>query len=388
MHEKNLLIISNNFPNHNNSYVKEIFVKEQLKFLKNYFDNVYVISPVAYGLERLRKTSYHDYQYDNVKVFFPKYLNFPFLYYFGRSLWIFFEVKAIRALVKRENFTFNLIHAHFTWPSGAVAVKLKSLYVVPVVITEHTSDSFHHAVRKNDVYWKNTLSTADAIIRVRGGDISLFDRMNVQKDKIHIVPNGFDAEKFFPMPLLQCRNKLGLPKNKKILLNVGNLYDPVKGHKFFIEAIGHIVKVRQDILGLIIGSGYLEKQLSELIEELQLTPYIHLIGSKPHPEIPFWINACDIFVLPSLNEGNPTVMFEALGCGKPFVGSNVGGIPEIIISEDFGLLVRPEDSEDLSEKILTALDKDWDTKIIVDYAEQFTWQHICQKIKNVYDDVL
>lgn len=387
MPEKNLLVISNNYPNVDNSYVGNIFVKEQINYIKNYFDNVYVISPVAYGMDRLRKTTQHNYHYDNVEVFFPKYVNFPFFYNYGRSIWISCETKAIISLINKENISFDLVHAHMTWPSGAVAVELKKRFYVPVIITEHTSVAFNEAIRNNDIYWKNTLNAADAIIRVRGCDIGLFEKINVPKTKIHIIPNGFDAKKFFPMPSPHCRNKLELPEHKKIILNVGNLYDPIKGHKFFIEAISNIVKIRQDILGIIVGSGYLEKQLRELIEELQLSPYVRLVGGKPFAEIPLWMNACDIFVLPSLNEGNPTVMFEALGCGKPFVGTRVGGVPEIITSDDYGLLVEPADPDDLARKILMALDREWDPKRILAYAEQYTWENIAKEIMVVYQKV-
>ena len=385
MPEKNLLVISNNFPNQDNSN-HGIFVKEQIKFLQVYFDKIYVFSPVAYGVERLRKTTFQNYHYDNVMVFFPKYFNFPFLYYFGRSVWVFLAVKAIGSLIKKEMITFDLIHAHFTWPSGAIAVEIKNKNNVPLVITEHSSATFHNAVHTNDRYWKNIFKNTDAIIRIRGGDVALFESMDVPKDKIHVIPNGFDAGKFFLMPIIQCRDVLGLPVDKKILLNVGNLY-PVKGHKFFIEAISRIVKVRQDILGIIVGSGDLEKQLRELIEELHLSPYIRLVGSKPHAEIPLWMNACDIFVLPSLNEGNPTVLFETLGCGKPFIGTRVGGVPEVIISDEYGLLVQPADSVELAEKILLALNREWDRENILRFAEQFTWEEIARKIREVYSQV-
>ena len=73
-----------------------------------------------------------------------------------------------------------------------------------------------------------------------------------------------------------------------------------------------------------------------------------------------------------MGEGNPTVMFECLGCGKPFIGTKVGGIPEIIVSDDYGLLCEPANSEDLAEKILIALDKEWDEEKIRNYAKQFT----------------
>jgi glycosyltransferase involved in cell wall biosynthesis len=113
-----------------------------------------------------------------------------------------------------------------------------------------------------------------------------------------------------------------------------------------------------------------------------------LAGGKPHDEIPLWMNACDLFVLPSLNEGNPTVLPEALGCGKPFVGTKVGGVPEVIASDDYGLLVEPADPEGLAEKILVALDREWDREMILAYAERYTWENIAKEIMGVYEQVL
>ena len=99
------------------------------------------------------------------------------------------------------------------------------------------------------------------------------------------------------------------------------------------------------------------------------------------------MNACDVFVLPSLNEGNPTVMFECLGCGKPFIGTSVGGVPDVINSEAYGLLVEPANPKDLAEKILIGLDKEWDYKKIRGYAEQFTWEDTAKEIVKVYNTV-
>ena len=92
--------------------------------------------------------------------------------------------------------------------------------------------------------------------------------------------------------------------------------------------------------------------------------------------------------LPSLNEGNPTVMFEALGCGKPFVGTRVGGVPEIITSDKYGLMVDPANPEDLAEKILVALDRKWDKNAISRYAQRFTWENIAKEIMDVYGRVM
>ena len=388
MSEKNLLVISNNFPNRDNTFVGDVFVKEQIKYLRHYFDNVYVVSPVAYGMERLRKTKHFDYQIDNVRVFFPKYINNPLFWYYGRSLWVDLEARAIMSLIEKEDLHFELIHAHFTWPSGAVAVALKQKYSIPVVITEHTSNTFTKAIETQDNVFTDTWGKADKIVRVRQGDISAFSRVSIPLQNIISIPNGYDSKKFHPMDTQRCRETLHLPLDKKLILNVGNLYGEVKGHKYLIEAISHVVTKRKDILCVIIGAGKLRTALESQIRSLGLEDYILLAGGKPHDEIPLWMNACDLFVLPSLNEGNPTVMFEALGCGKPFVGTKVGGVPEGITSDDYGLLVEPADPEDLAEKILVALDREWNHEAILAYAERYTWENIVKEIMGVYKQVL
>lgn len=387
MSGKNLLVISNNYPDRDDAYIGSIFVKEQLRCIKDYFDTVFVISPVAYGVDRLRHTTHKNYQYDNVRVYFPKYFNLPFLYTRGKQIWRSLEADAVLSLIEEEGLVFDLIHAHMTWPSGAVAVELKDRLNVPVVITEHTSDDFRAAAKSRDPCWRRALNASDAIIRVRGGDLDLFKSFDVAEEKIHIIVNGYNADQFFPMSVSESRARLGLPQDKKILLYVG-AFDPVKGHRFFVDAVSRIVRHRQDILGVVVGSGKLHGALKQQIEQLDLGEFLHLVGAKPHSEIPLWMNACDLFVLPSLNEGNPTVMFEALGCGKPFVGTRVGGVPEIITSDEYGLLVEPGDSDALAEKILLALEKEWDQEALLRHTARYTWENIGQQIALVYASVL
>ncbi|MGQ4892553.1 MAG: glycosyltransferase [Candidatus Njordarchaeia archaeon] len=201
--------------------------------------------------------------------------------------------------------------------------------------------------------------------------------------KIMLTYNGFSSEQFYPMNQELCRKQLGLPLEKKILLNVSNLY-PVKGHRHLIEAIKNVTTVKENIMLIIVGDGPLRKDLENQIKKLNLKNYVKLVGAKPHSEIPLWMNAADLFVLSSLSEGNPTVMFEALGVGLPFVGTAVGGVPEVITSEDYGLLCPPKEPKYLAEKILIALEKEWDRDKIRKYAGQFTWENIAKQVITVY----
>jgi glycosyltransferase involved in cell wall biosynthesis len=388
MKSKNLLVITNSFPDKENKYVGNVFVKELVKYLKDYFKKVYVISPVAYGIEYLRKTHHEDYQFDNVHAYFPKYFNLPILYFYFRNLWVYLEKRAIIKLIQKKKIKFDLIHAHFTWPSGAVAVELKKEFKVPVVIREGTSVTFKKVIDKKDFQYIKAWKLCDAIIRVRKGDMHLFDSVGISRDKVHYIPNGYDGKKFVKSDKQICREKLYLPMDKKIILNIGNLYGEVKGHRYLIEAIYEVVKHRKDVLCIIVGSGKLKGKLEKQIKKAGLESYVKLAGGRPHDEIPIWMNACDVFVLPSLNEGNPNVMFEALGCGKPFVGTKVGGMPEVINSEDYGMLVEPANPKELAEKILIALDKEWDYEKILEYAEQFSIEIKVKEILEVYKQIL
>ena len=161
-------------------------------------------------------------------------------------------------------------------------------------------------------------------------------------NKIDVISNGFDATKFKIIDKQLCRRTLHLPNGSNILLTIGNLFYE-KGHKYLIEAMHQLVYVyKKDITCIIIGSGPLEKEIKEHIKNLSLENNVLLAGKIDHDKIPIWLNSCDLFVLPSLIEGNPTVMFESIGCGKPFIGTDVGGIPEVIISNKYGLLCEPK----------------------------------------------
>jgi glycosyltransferase involved in cell wall biosynthesis len=298
------------------------------------------------------------------------------------------HLKSVEEIIKKKGIQFDIIHSHFAWSAGYVGAKLKKKYNVPFVVTLHGFDIYDLPFKDDE--WKEkieyVLNSADHIITVSKSNLECIKKLNVNTP-VTVLPNGYRPDLFYPRNSKRCRNELNLPNNKKIILAVGNLVE-IKGHKYLIEAMGELLKHRKDVQCYIIGGGALEKKLKEQIVSAGLEDFVTLVGAKPHSEIPIWMGACDLFVLPSLNEGNPTVMFECLGCGKPFVGTKVGGIPEIITSDDYGLLVEPCDSQDLNKKIEIALDKEWDEGQIKEYAEQYQWENIAEKIQHIYSSVL
>ena len=98
------------------------------------------------------------------------------------------------------------------------------------------------------------------------------------------------------------------------------------------------------------------------------------------------MNACDVLVLPSLNEGLPNVLSEAMACGKPVVATNVAGAPELVNNE-VGYLVKPKDENDLSQKILLALNKKWRETKLLNRAKQFSVDNSIRKLMELYKNL-
>ncbi len=391
-----------NFPGKKIIYITHSynnFIKNQIELISPHFEQVSVLvrtKPVAelsnylpipyfepFNLKSLINTETLP---DNVEVIpIPLYyLPFDSSY---KKLGLD-HYRAVEQVIRKRGVTFDLIHAHFTWTAGYVGMRLKEMSEKPFIITAHGYDIYDLPFR--DDVWRTNISSvlesADHIITVSGKNQECIRRLNVST-AVSVIPNGFKTDPFYPRDMQECRKKLGLPPDRKILLNVGALVD-VKAQADLIEAVDRLKESHPDLLCIIVGSGKLKNRLSRLIIKKGLQDHVTLAGGKPHAEIPLWINACDAFVLSSHAEGNPTVMFECLGCGKPFIGTKVGGIPEIISSEDQGFIVEPGDVTGLSRSMAAAFSKEWDRKVILDYAQQFTWERLTHAITDIYGALL
>lgn len=386
---KNLLVVSHRYRS---------FQKDPIDLVSPYFGNIYVlvrfnkfadISKYVHvpALQPFISSSKIDYtnKPSNLDVYKTSMFNLPLDSQYKKLGDLHLSV--VEKIIGKNNLSFDLIHSHFIWSAGYVGAKLKEKYNVPFVVTAHGYDIYDLPFRDDE--WKSkieyVLNSADAIITVSNSNLKCIKKLDVNTP-VTVLPNGYREDLFHPIDLYESRRSLSLPSNKKVILSVGNL-EEIKGHKYLIEAMANVVKERKDVICYIVGGGKLKSKLNKQIVSAGLQEHVKLVGSKPHSEIPLWMNACDIFVLPSLNEGNPTVMFECLGCGKPFIGTKVGGVPEIIVSDDYGLLCDPAKPKELTETILLSLDKNWNSNLITKYSAHFTWDKISKQILDIYSFV-
>ncbi len=325
---------------------------------------------------------------ENVRVHFISKFYFPPSFRNLKVGDIF--AKEMLKIIENERIKADIVHSHFIWPPGYIGAKIKPNLGVKLVITGHGYDVYDLPFRGEEwmerVRW--ALSQADAITTVSRSNLKMLTgKLGVDVSKVHLIPNGVSSI-FRPISRSYARNELGIKEgNTQIILSVGSLIE-IKGHEYLIKAVKKLKDSGIHALTYIIGEGPLKERLIKLVRELDLTDSVRIVGPRPHSEIPLWMNAADVLALPSLREGTPTVMLEALTCGTPFVGSRVGGIPDIITSEDYGILVEPKNIEELAKAILEALNKEWDRKKIADYGSQFYWDKITERIIYLYEYLL
>ena len=393
----NLLVISDRYP-HDKDTISSSFVKSQVDCMAKYFDKIYVISltpnvpkclsAFSFMNPRWQRDAFaSNYRYNNINVYFAKHFTLPFDFSRKRRGDTAFAM--VDKIIKNEQIEFSFIHAHFIYPSGYVGAKLKEKYSRPLIITGHGHDIYDMPFKSPE--WmariKKILDFSDHIITPSKSNYDKLMQIGIPSEKVSVIPNGYDSTIFKRPSVNDARRKLNIPADKRVILSVGNL-EIEKGHMYLVEAMEIVSKRRTDIVCFIVGSGGKKKELIRLINRLEVNNFLKLVGSKPHDEIPMWMNACDVFVLPSLSESFGIVQIEAMACGKPVVATKNGGSEEIVIEDKLGILVEPKDPEGLLQAILVALEVEWDAEYIREYSKQFAWERIAEKIVKVYEEVL
>ena len=193
----------------------------------------------------------------------------------------------------------------------------------------------------------------------------------IPESKICVIPNGFDFESFRPLSRSSARETLSIPESAKAVAFVGRL-EKQKGVSVLLEAARYLNEL-PDFLLLIIGEGPEEQSLKEQAEDARLLKEsVRFVGSLE--DAASILPAFDVVVLPSLWEGLPNVLIEAMASGVPVVATHVGGVSELVEDGRTGFLVRPGESRPLAEKIRYLLEHPFDARGMGEVAQNASRQ--------------
>lgn len=356
-----------------------------------------VVAPVPYwppvpGLPRYARFRAVERQRmdGDVEVLHPRFLTGPgYLCHSVESATYYVSVKRTVDAI-RDRFPFDLIHAHFIYPEGVVAVPLGWRYGVPVVVTEQAPwrpwlDQYP-LVRRQAVWAARRVARHMALSRSLRDEIVRFTGL---PEKVCVVPNIVDTSHFVG----------GAPRRgreaEERLLFVGVLRY-CKGLDVLFEALRVLLSRGRKVRLTVIGDAFYEsyrreaERLRQMVVELELRGVVDFVGGQPPVEVARQMRESHTLVLPSRAESFGVVLVEALACGIPVVATRSGG-PEDIVTEDVGILVPPGDAEALArglERVLDNLDT-YDAGRLSQYArERFGPEPVGRRIRQVYQAAL
>ncbi|GAB6059640.1 glycosyltransferase [Desulfonatronum parangueonense] len=376
-----------------------VFIKREVDSVATYFDQMVVVpqpwrSPCHF-LSSWQNDPLKVRDNHGVEVIYKRYFPLP-----GRWLQpikgVWFFLFLIRTVMKlRKNFNFDLIHAHNVYPEGFCATLIKKFVHRPVIISSRGNDL--HKLPENvflRLMIKSALLNADSVITVSKSLAQKAIQLGTDSNKIFVMPKGVDTHVFRPIPRQKAREELGLPLEKQIVLSVGWLI-PRKNPFSFVEVLKRYDKAKRErLLFVWVGEGPMQSKLESELRANGLERNVLLAGRRPPEDIALWMNSADIFMLVSFSEGMPNVLYEALACGIPVIASNVDGASEILKDMQNGVLVDPNNYNQIYSRMQKLLE-DSDTrdaigqkgKMLLD-EKQLTLEQNAAWIKRKYESIV
>ncbi len=388
--KKTVVFFTNSFPNHLQPH-RGVYTEHLVAAAGEWIDPV-IVCPLPWvprvSLLKRFSSQYlfaripREYDYKGFHVYSPKYPvvpKVPWLSPWSMALGSYPLLKRL-ACTRR----IDVINAQNVFPEGIAAVWLAARLDLPVVITAVGSDINEAAESRLRLRMtKNALRQAR---HATAKSMLLGEKiigMGMDPGRVHYTPNGVDTALFHLQDKTACRKALGLKQDIKIMLFVGK-FRQVKGIHDLLEAL-HILDEQGslDFQTILIGSGPAERDYVRIMQAFGIDDRVFLAGNRSHSEIAQWMGASDLFCLPSLREGMPNVVLEALASGRPVVATRVGAVPDLV-NESSGILVPPADPQSLARAISEAMSRTWSPEQIRARVQDMSWERAAARYADIF----
>ena len=370
-----------------------IFVHRLMREVSNQGHDVHILAPYAGGKREFNLEGVHVEKFN---YFYPKryqrlagrsgmidnvkeglFVKFQFLSF------IFFNV--VNSCRKLNDV--DIIHVQWPIPNGIGALFLKKFYRIPYVNTVYGEEVYLSKLYKTTIIIKLLVNNSSKSITISTGSLKASLQLGLKEEKFEIIPFGVDTSFFKPITI---------KKDKEIflILSVGYLIER-KGFKYLISSMKEVLIDHDNVRLKIVGSGPLEKSLKNHIKDLNLEKIVEIISNIDDEKLVKMYNSSDLFVLPSIidsqgnTEGLGVVLIEAMACKLPVIGSDVGGISDIIQDGETGLIVPQKDILELSKSIKKLIEnRDLKETLALNgyerVKEHFSWKKIAENYIKIY----
>lgn len=359
-----------------------IFIETRLReLLKTGKVETKVVAPVPwfpFASERfgeygkLAATPVFEY-HNGINVFHPRYLLPPKIgmniapYILARG-----AMPTIRKII-RDGFDFDLIDAHYFYPDGVAAGMIAKSLGKPFVVTARGTDiSLFPEFPTPRRLIQIAASRAQASIGVCSALTNALQNLGIEPDRLHVMRNGVDLERFRPLPQAEMRHQLGVD-GSPLLLSVGNLIE-LKGHNIAIDGLKKLLDTSPNAKLIIIGKGPERKNLEQQARELGLENKVHFTGTLPNTELARWYSAADALILCSSREGWANVLLESMACGTPVVATDIWGTPEVVSNPAAGRLMATRNATALVNSLQDLFAAPPSRDAVRQHAECFSWE--------------
>lgn len=290
-------------------------------------------------------------------------------------------------LAKKYDMVFALMASY----GGLTAARFKNKFnEVPFLVNIQEGRDFYHTSIWKLMIFKKIIRLADFITVISKYLEDVIMRNGVMREKISIIPNGVDINKFSSNPnygeILKLKDKLGIRPDDKVIISVSRLV-----YKNGLDNLITAMKLlNENYKLLLIGDGEKMEELKELTDKLRISEKVIFLGAIDNKDLVQFFAISNVFVRPSRSEGLGTAFLEAMAAQIPVIATPVGGIIDFVKSAETGIFCAVDNPKSVAEKIkLLAEDKQLSEQIVKNafkmVKEKYDWNKIAEGYREVFN---